>query len=217
MANWPVLKQFQFAQAGSDWSGFQAYEDEIQVLQTLDHPGVPRYLDSFETHEGFCMVQEYKAAASLAEPRRWQPQDIKEIALKSLDILVYLQSQRRPVIHRDVKPENVLVDDTLQVYLVDFGFASIGSGKVSVSSLVKGTLGFMPPEQLFNHQLTKASDLYGLGVTLICLLTGVRSVDAGIPGGRGLSPALSSTGAALAAGLVALVGADGGTVAQTSL
>jgi len=64
--------------------------------------------------------------------------------------------------HRDIKPENVLVDrqEELKVYLVDFGFAHIGSGEVAASSVVKGTLGFMPPEQMFNRQLTEASDLY---------------------------------------------------------
>ncbi|MEQ8960269.1 MAG: hypothetical protein RLP02_20490 [Coleofasciculus sp. C2-GNP5-27] len=48
-----------------------------------------------------------------------------------------------------------------------------------MSSVVKGTLGFMPPEQLFNRKLSAASDLYGLGVTLICLLTGTKSTDVG--------------------------------------
>ncbi|HEY9668448.1 MAG TPA: protein kinase, partial [Coleofasciculaceae cyanobacterium] len=55
-----VIKQFQFAKVSSNWSGFKAYEREIQVLQGLNHPGIPRYLDSFETPDGFCMVQEYK-------------------------------------------------------------------------------------------------------------------------------------------------------------
>jgi hypothetical protein len=75
------------------------------------------------------------------------------------------------VIHRDIKPENVLVDDRLGVYLVDFGFARFGMGEVAMSSMVKGTLGFMPPEQMLNRELTLASDLYGVGATSICLLT----------------------------------------------
>ncbi|MBO0351608.1 hypothetical protein J0895_21490, partial [Phormidium pseudopriestleyi FRX01] len=75
--------------------------------------------------------------------------------------------------------ENILVDEFMNVYLVDFGFAHIGEGEVAVSSIVKGTLGFMPPEQLFNRELTPASDLYGVGATLICLLTGTKSIEIG--------------------------------------
>jgi len=71
------------------------------------------------------------------------------------------------------------VSEQIDVYLVDFGFARIGDGEVGVSSVVKGTLGFMPPEQLFNRQLTEASDLYGFGMTLICLLTGTKSNQIG--------------------------------------
>ncbi len=96
---------------------------------------------------------------------------MRKIAIASLEILVYLQNRIPPVIHRDFKPANLLVDKNCNVYLVDFGFARIGDGEVGVSSVVKGTLGFMPPEQIFNRQLTEASDLYGLGMTLICLLT----------------------------------------------
>lgn len=69
-----VLKQFCFAQSGSDWSAFHAYENEIQTLQGLDHPGIPSYLGAFETPEGFCMVQEYIDALSLGVPRSFSPE-----------------------------------------------------------------------------------------------------------------------------------------------
>ncbi len=173
-----VIKQFQFAQLDSSWREYEAYEQEIKVLQSLNHPGIPRYLDSFQTDSGFCMVQEYKNAES-AGNRSFAPPDIKQIAIATLEILAYLQSQKPPIIHRDIKPENLLIDVELNVYLVDFGFARLGGGNIAASSVVKGTMGFMPPEQMFNRQLTAASDLYGLGATLICLLTGTKSVDVG--------------------------------------
>ena len=174
-----VVKQFQFARTGANWSEYEAYEREIQVLQGLNHPCIPQYLDSFQTPVGFCMVQEYKNAPSLATKNQWSPQQIKQIAISVLEILKYLQSQIPPVIHRDLKPENILVDDRMNVCLVDFGFARMGGGEVAVSSVIKGTLGFMPPEQMFNRQLTAASDLYSLGATLICLLTGTTSTAVG--------------------------------------
>ncbi|RMH77197.1 MAG: serine/threonine protein kinase [Cyanobacteria bacterium J007] len=174
-----VIKQFQFAQSHSTWAHYDAFEREVQVLQDLNHPGIPRYLDSFQTADGLHLVQEYKPAESIAEPRPWMPVQIQQVAVSLLDILVYLQQRLPPVIHRDIKPENVLVDAHLNVYLVDFGFAHFGQTEVAASSLVKGTLGFMPPEQLFNRELTKASDLYGVGATLICLLSNTPSAQIG--------------------------------------
>jgi serine/threonine protein kinase len=168
-----VIKQFCFAQAGSNWSGSEAHAREIQVLKGLDHPGIPSYLHSFETSDGFCLIQEYIHGSTLAEPRSFSPAEIKQIAIKILEILVYLQNRIPSVIHRDIKPENILVDEQINVYLIDFGFARIGSHDVAGSSVFKGTPGFIPPEQMFKP--TNATDLYALGATLICLLTGIKS------------------------------------------
>ncbi len=177
-----VIKQFQFVQSVATWTGYSAVKSEIQVLRSLSCPNIPRYLDAFETPTGFCLVQEYKEATPLSQLGHFTPQEIKQIAVAVLEVLVYLQQQNPPVIHRDIKPENILIDRSLgkmAVYLVDFGFARLGGGEVTGSSVVKGTLGFMPPEQMFNRQLTQASDLYSLGATLICLLTETRSHDIG--------------------------------------
>ena len=170
-----VIKQFQFAKSNSDWSGFKAYEREIKVLSSLENSGIPRYLNSFETSNGFCLVQEYKKAPSLAVNNKFNPEQIKQIAISILEILIYLQNRIPPVIHRDIKPENILVDEQLNVYLVDFGLARIGIGEGAMSSVAAGTFGFMAPEQIYNRSLSNATDLYGLGATLICLLTQTKS------------------------------------------
>ncbi|MEC4990391.1 MAG: serine/threonine-protein kinase [Oscillatoria sp. PMC 1068.18] len=174
-----VIKQFRFATTNSDWSDCKAVEREIQVLRSLNHSGIPRYLDSFDSGDGICLVQEYKNAQPLSTPRSFAPEEIKEIAVKILEILVYLQERIPPVFHRDLKPENILVDEQLNVYLVDFGFARIGGGSIAASSIYAGTFGFMAPEQLYDRELTKAADLYGLGATLICLLTQTKSTRIG--------------------------------------
>jgi len=173
-----VVKQFQFSK-GAGWDGFRAIEREIQSLQGLNHRGIPKYLDKFETDNGYCLVTEYFPADTLAVGRSFTPDQIKQIAVQLLEILVYLQERMPPVIHRDVKPENILVDDNLNVYLIDFGFARVGSGSVAMSSANAGTFGFMAPEQIRNLKLTNASDLYGLGLTLICLIGAIRSTDIG--------------------------------------
>lgn len=59
-----VIKQFQFAKLGATWAEYDAYEQEILVLKSLAHPGIPKYLYSFQTTDGFCMIQEYIDAES---------------------------------------------------------------------------------------------------------------------------------------------------------
>ncbi len=164
-----VIKQFCFAMASSSWSGYKAYEQEIKILQQLNHPGIPKYLNSLETEAGFCLIQEYIAASALSNFRELTVAEVKQIALKILDILVYLQQLNPPILHRDLKPENILLDEALNAYLIDFGFASLGSKEVAGSSVFKGTPGFIAPEQIIKP--TTASDIYSLGVTLVCLLT----------------------------------------------
>jgi serine/threonine protein kinase len=109
----------------------------------LDHPRIPKYIDSFETEDGFCLVQEYIDARSLAKIPEWKPRAIKNIAVSILDILVYLQNKN--IFHRDIKPENILIDENDNIYLIDFGCAKINHGESS--TFISGTMGFMPPEQ----------------------------------------------------------------------
>jgi serine/threonine protein kinase len=89
-----VIKQFQFAALGSTWAEYETCEQEMTLLRTIEHPNVPRYLDTFQTPDGLCMVQEYIEAQSLAVPRYWTPQDIKQVALSVLRILVYRKTVR---------------------------------------------------------------------------------------------------------------------------
>ena len=184
-----VIKQFRFA-TRSDWDSYKAIEREIEVLQGLNHPGIPRYLAQFDPSNGLCLVQEYKEAQPLSKLRGFSPEEIKSIATQVLEILIYLQKRKPSIFHRDIKPENVLVDEIssvssladggeIKAYLIDFGLARIGNSTMALSSLIGGTLGFMPPEQVHNQKLTKASDLYGLGATLICLITQTKSADIG--------------------------------------
>lgn len=174
-----LIKQFRFA-TSSNWDSYKQIEREIEVLQSLNHTGIPRYLAKFDPGDGLCLVQEYKEAEPLSKSHSFDPEAIRSIAYQLLEILVYLQGERvPPIFHRDIKPENVLFDNNLKVYLIDFGFARIGNNTMAMSSIMGGTPGFMPPEQFNNQKLTEASDLYGLGATLICLITHIKSADIG--------------------------------------
>ncbi|ACB52529.1 serine/threonine protein kinase [Crocosphaera subtropica ATCC 51142] len=171
-----VIKQYQFAKMGN-WNSYRAHQSEIKVLRSLNLASIPRYLDSFETPNGFCLVQEYKQAQSLEQVKELTPPEIKQVALNVLEILIYLQKQNPPIIHGDIKPDNILIDQNngLKIYLVNFGLAKIGSSELGMSRTLRGTVGFMPPEEMFNHQLTTASDLYSVGATVVCLLTNTPS------------------------------------------
>src|SRR4028119_1692723 len=99
----------------------------------------------------------------------------------SLDILAYLHPRQPPVIHRDIKPSNILLKNRSgnsvgEVYLVDFGAVQTLATQQGKTVTVVGTYGYMPPEQ-FGGRAVPASDLYGLGATLIALITKQHPAD----------------------------------------
>ena len=167
-----VLKEFTFL-SGGDWSEYKAFEKEGQILQQLDHPAVPAYVTFFHTDSSLGLVYRYIDAQPISAIADWSASAVYHLAINILEILVYLQSLNPPVLHRDLKPENILMDSNGQVYLVDFGFAKLAAATESIaaSSMVVGTTGYMPPEQLLGKSVSCRSDLYSLGATLICLLT----------------------------------------------
>jgi serine/threonine protein kinase len=172
-----VIKEFSFARMVHDWSDFRPCDREMQILRKLEHPRIPRYIGFAETSEFFFLILEYKTALPLSLKQSFQPEQIKQIALSTLEILVNLQQQISPIIHRDVKPDNILVDQQLNAYLIDFGLARQKDEKVHLSTFVAGTPGFIPPEEYLGSSLTEASDLYSLGVTVICLFTHTQPRD----------------------------------------
>ena len=174
-----VIKQFKFAQSGASWTEYETYQQEVEVLKRLSHPNIPLYLNDFETPNGLCLVTEYKPAHSVVFEQNFSLEEIKEIAIGILEILVYLQQQNPPIIHGNIKPENILVDRNgrIQTYLIGFGGGSQIEEEIVTPSAIEGTLGFMPPEKILKHPLNQASDLYSLGASIICLLMEVRSQD----------------------------------------
>lgn len=167
-----VIKQWQTLDDRVPPLDYANYLPEVTRLQQLNHLNIPRYLDSFSVPTGFCVVREYQSGVSLAEVGDLPPADIKLVADAVLKILSYLHQLTPEIIHQNIKPENIIVntDAELTIYLVDFGIHPAGDAQPN-----PGTAGFISPEQLFNLTLTPASDIYSLGVSLICLLTGTSS------------------------------------------
>ncbi|MGB7057200.1 MAG: serine/threonine-protein kinase [Geitlerinemataceae cyanobacterium] len=164
----------------TEWKVLELFDREAKILQNLDCPGIPKYLNSFqeETQDDrrFYLVQELVSGQSLAElvEKGWRPQEkeIQNIARQILKILEYLHSFTPPVIHRDIKPENIIRRPDGKIYLVDFGAVQeVYRNTLTRGGTFVGTLGYMPHEQ-FRGQVVAASDLYALGATLLFLLIG---------------------------------------------
>ena len=183
----PVVIKLLLFSPDFTWDDLKLFEREAETLKALDHPAIPRYLDFFEVEtalgQGFVLVQSYIEARSLQEWVQtgctFSEHELKAIAKELLDILEYLHSRQPPVIHRDIKPSNVLLRNRSgntpgEVYLVDFGSVQTVAHGGTVT--VVGTYGYMPPEQ-FGGRSLPASDLYGLGATLIYLATGQHPAD----------------------------------------
>lgn len=170
-----VIKAFEF-NSRSEWTDFKAIEREIEILQRLSLPQIPDYLGHFETDRATCLVQRYIPAPDLSNIPPPAVERVFEMARHALEILKYVHS--KGILHRDIKPENALWDaETQTLYLVDFGLARQSAGTLALSSVLGGSPGFTPFEQ-FNLQAVPASDLYSLGITLLCLLCNIPSQEA---------------------------------------
>ena len=152
-------------------------EREVRVLRELSHPGIPRYLEHFlrggPSRVTLFLVQELVPGRSLAEEaeeHRYSAMEVLAIVDELASILQYLHERVPPVIHRDVKPQNVMRRPDRQLVLIDFGSVrDVAQGSLG-GSTVTGTFGYMPPEQ-FSGDAEPRSDLYGLGALAIALLT----------------------------------------------
>jgi len=150
---------------------------EVRVLRELNHPGIPAYIEHMVLGDSpniaLWLVQELVPGQSLAdelEEHRYTPREVLAIIAELAEILSYLHELAPPVIHRDIKPGNVMRRDDGRLMLIDFGSVrDVAKGSLG-GSTVAGTFGFMAPEQ-FAGDAEPRSDLYGLGALAVALLT----------------------------------------------
>jgi uncharacterized protein YjbI with pentapeptide repeats len=160
-----VIKEWRQVDVRTPAPDYANYLPEIARLQQLDSPTLPHYLNSFQTPTGFCLVREYLPGVSVAELGTLPPSDIRLVADAIVTILDYLHHLTPVVIHQNIKPTNIIVDTEteLAIYLVDFGLQP------------------QTQEHQNSHHLesipavTEAYDLYSLGISMICLLTGTST------------------------------------------
>jgi hypothetical protein len=171
-----ALKELIFARA-PDAAALEAFEREASLLRGLSHPGVPRFVASFREGEGvgtrLYLAQEHVEGTSLADwiaSHRFDEAEAARLCEAVLEILAYLHSRAPPLVHRDVKPANILLRADGSIALVDFGAAREVAPRGTYRATVAGTFGYMPPEAL-GGTLDRSADLYGLGATLVHLLS----------------------------------------------
>lgn len=175
------------AQQGSMQGGLE-FKNEIELLSRVHHKNLVTLLGfSFEQGEQM-LVYEFIPNGSLKDCLTgksgirldWKKR--LRIALGSARGLSYLHELANPrIIHRDIKSNNILLDDRLNAKVADFGLSKpMGdSGRDHVTTQVKGTMGYMDPEYYMTNQLTEKSDVYSFGVLMLELITAKRPIERG--------------------------------------
>ncbi len=173
-----AIKCFRIDRA-KQWKDVELAEREARTLSSLDHPRLPRYIEHFEEGGALYLVMEKIEGESLAairaKGRTLAPGEIEKMIAEVGEALRYLHGRAPPVVHRDIKPGNVIRRPDGAFALVDFG-AVRDRLKPAGGSTVVGTFGFMAPEQ-FQGRASPKSDLYGLGATALAMLTGTEPED----------------------------------------
>ena len=183
------------------------FKRESLLLTSLEHPSIPTIYDYFydEPLGRFYLVMKFISGGDLASRLRTAPGgrvDEKTVAdwgMQAADVLEYLHSRPKPIIYRDLKPANLMIDgNTGRVMLIDFGIARwVKQEEKGVTAV--GTMGYAPPE-LFGGRVEPRSDVYSLGATLFHLLTGSDPQDNPLlifdfqknPRPRQIAPSISS-------------------------
>jgi serine/threonine protein kinase len=149
-------------------------------IARLFHPHLVTIYDAGTTERGCFAVMEYVSGGSLrqrlAESQPLPPSDVLRISSQVADALQLLHSER--IIHGDIKPDNVLLDEDGNAKLVDFGIAHLATTTVGISSeSLSGSIPYLAPEQLENGRADVRSDIYALGLVTYELLSGKKAFD----------------------------------------
>ena len=170
-----VIAKSELDPADLDYT-IKRFRHEAEAVGRLTHPRIAAIYDFIETDDLGCIVMELVNGKSLAhhlkEVSNYGFKDTWEIIRQILDGLGYSHGQG--VIHRDLKPGNILINDDGRIKITDFGVARIDTSTLTVMGDVVGTPHYMAPEQFSGLECTALTDLYQVGVILYELLTGKR-------------------------------------------
>jgi Protein kinase domain len=168
-----AIKRFD-VRGATAWKDVELAEREARVLQSLSHSKLPQCIDRFEEDGALYLVMDKIEGESLAAVRKREGAlgelEVERLLRDAADVLAYLHGRSSPVIHRDLKPGNVIRRPDGSFAFVDFG-AVRDKLRPDGGSTVVGTFGFMAPEQ-FQGRALPASDVYAIGATAVAMLAG---------------------------------------------
>ena len=156
----------------------EQFRREFTMLSRLSHPNLPRIYDAFTERGRSYLVMDYidgKTLFQLLKESDSRPLPVLQVldyASQLCDVLAYLHQQQPAIIFRDLKPTNVMVTPNGHVFLIDFGIARFFKEGQEQDTVFLGSPGYAAPEQHGTAQTNPRSDLYSLGATLHCCLTG---------------------------------------------
>ena len=150
---------------------------ESNILKRLQHPMLPRIVDIFEDTENIYIVEDFVEGITLDELLKREKKVDESLALQWFQdlcgVLRYLHTQQpNPIIYRDMKPSNIMLQPDGSLKLIDFGIAREYKESSSADTTYIGTKGYAAPEQFGKAQTDARTDLYSLGVTMYHLVTG---------------------------------------------
>ncbi|KAH1039061.1 hypothetical protein J1N35_040804 [Gossypium stocksii] len=165
--------------------GESQFRTELEMISLAVHRNLLRLIGYCATSNERLLVYPYMSNGSVASRLRGKPaldwNTRKRIAIGAARGLLYLHEQCDPkIIHRDVKAANVLLDDYCEAVVGDFGLAKLLDHADShVTTAVRGTVGHIAPEYLSTGQSSEKTDVFGFGILLIELITGMRALEFG--------------------------------------
>jgi serine/threonine protein kinase len=161
--------------SGTDAAGRRRFEDEAKLLARLDHPGLVTVYDSGSGDGDLFLVMHLVEGQTLGDVTADGPlpaTQVADLGRRLAEVLDYVHS--KGVIHRDVKPSNVLIAGDGRVFLADFGISRLvdAVGRVTSTGMAVGTAAYMAPEQVRGTEVGAAIDIYALGLVLLECATG---------------------------------------------
>ena len=170
-----------FADENQRAKAVEDFTREAQLLASLEHRSIPTIFDYFIESGRYYLVMKYISGGDLADQMRKKGGKVEELTVtrwgvQVCDVLHYIHNQDPPIIYRDLKPANLMLDEKQnRIMLIDFGIARfVAPTQKGVTAI--GTMGYAPPE-LFAGKVQPRSDIYSLGATMFHMMTGSDPQD----------------------------------------